>query len=99
MDIIHSSKIPQKKLFFSDHHRFEVTKYEIMLIYHLKVHYLPFRFPPIFRKHAAPWFRYAGSSAKGIPFKLERNGRSRKTKRACRIQDSRFSTNKRNKIL
>jgi hypothetical protein len=58
--------------------------------------YSPFRFPPIFRKHAAPWFRYAGSSEKGTPFKLERNGRSRKTKRACMIH-SRIQVNKREK--
>jgi hypothetical protein len=53
--------------------------------------YSPFRFPPTFRKHAAPRFRYAGSWAKGIPFKLDRNGRSRKMKRACMVQQQRFS--------
>jgi len=57
--------------------------------------YSPFRFPPTFRKHAAPRFRYAGSWAKGIPFKLERNGRSRKMKRACMVQQQRFSVSKR----
>jgi hypothetical protein len=56
--------------------------------------YSPFRLPPIFRKHAAPRFMYAGSSANGMPFKLDRNGRSRKTNRACVVQDIRFQVNK-----
>lgn len=87
--------------FFSPiNHILEITQYEIMLhlfttwMYYEK-QYSPFRFPPTFRKHAAPRFRYAGSWAKGIPFKLERNGRSRKMKRACMAQQQRFSVSKR----
>jgi hypothetical protein len=67
--------------------------------YYNQEQYSPLRLPPIFRKQTAPRFTYAGSSANGMPFRLERNGRSRKTKRACIVQHSILEVNKKEKIL
>lgn len=48
----------------------------------LKMRDLPVVLAPTFRKQPAPSFRYRGSWANGMPFRFDRKGTKRSTKRA-----------------
>lgn len=53
----------------------------------------PVALPPTFKKQTAPALRYAGSSRKRIPLKLDKIGRSRNTKRAWNPDPKELTTN------